>query len=245
MMGRAQRTMAVLAFALVSCSSPVIPASTPTSGVIPLRLYTTTSTIPLLNDLVSEYSVVMPDIVIEAISGNFETMFTQIMERPSSYLLTNHLPTDAVDVQAWPIAQDGIAVVVHPDNPTTALSSAQLRSVYLGHVGNWKEIGGFDNPLTVLSREDGAGIRVEFEKLLLGERLTTQSALVMPSSQAMLTTVTQQRGSIGYLSMGYLGEGIKALAVDEILPTPTTVTDNTYPLRRPALRHTLTTMTRP
>ncbi len=229
-MWRPKHTLVMVTFALVSCSTPVAPASTPTHGAVVLRLYATTAAIPLLRDLTSHYSTTHPNISFETTSGNFQTMMEQLSLNSDSYLLSNHLPDDDGTL-AWPIGQDGIAVITYPQNPVDSLTSEELRSIYLGHVARWGEFGGLDTPLTVLSREDGSSTRTEFEKLLLGERMTTKSAQLAPSSAAMVSSVSNMPNSIGYVSMSYLDASVKALAIDGVRPTRTTVYDNTYPLR--------------
>ncbi len=229
-MWRPKHTLVMVTFALVSCSSPVAPASTPTHGAVTLHLYATTAAIPLLNDLTHHYTETHPNVSFETSTGNFQTMMEQFNQNKEGYLLSNHLPDDS-SMLAWPIGQDGIALITHPNNPVKGLTSEQLRSVYLGHVARWSEIGGYDTPITILSREDGSSTRAEFEKLLIGERLTTQSAQIAPSSAAMISSVAVMPGSIGYVSMSYIDSSVKALAIDGILPTSTTVYDNTYPLR--------------
>ena len=229
-MWRPKHTLVMVTFALVSCSTPVAPASTPTHGAVTLRLYATTATIPLLNDLTSHYIETHPNVSFETATGNFDSMLEQLNQNQDGYLLSNHLPDDNA-MLAWPIGQDGIAVITHPQNPIDNLTSDQLRSIYLGHIARWSEVGGTDTPLTILSREDGSSTRAEFEKLLLGQRLTTQSAQIAPSSAAMLSSVALAQGNIGYVSMSYLDSSVKALAIDGIRPTPATVYDNTYPLR--------------
>jgi phosphate transport system substrate-binding protein len=234
-MRRAKRTLAIVALSLVSCSTPVLPASTPTSGPLKLRVYATTATLPLLNDLMARYSSLNPTITFEAISGNFDVVFESLLTDSSpSYLLTNHLPDENLNdtpTLAWPIGQDGIAVIVHPDNKVHDLTTDQLRSIYLGHVTNWQDVGGADLDLTILSREDGSGTRAEFERLVMGERLTTLAAQMATSSEALVTMVARDPGSIGYVSLSYLDDRVRALAVDGILPTPDSLYENHYPLR--------------
>lgn len=227
---RPKHTLVMVTFALVSCSTPVAPASTPTHGAVTLHLYATTAAIPLLNDLTSQYIETHPNVSFETTTGDFQTMMQQLNQDREGYLLSNHLPDDN-SILAWPIGQDGIALITHPKNPVDGLTSDQLRSVYLGHVARWSEIGGITSPMTILSREDGSSTRIEFEKLLLGDRLTTQSAQIAPSSAAMMSSVAQTPNSIGYVSMSYVDSSVKVLSIDGVKPTPTTVFDNTYPLR--------------
>jgi phosphate transport system substrate-binding protein len=229
-MGPAKRTLAIVAFTLVSCSSQIVPAATPTTNTTLLRLYTATATIPLANELAAVYSQWFPTIAFDVTSGNYEAMVEQVMQDQDAYLISNHLPADS-SLLGFPIGQDGIAVLVHPDNTVSGLTTEQLRTIYQGRISNWLELGGEDVPIVVISREDGSGTRAEFERLVMGDRQTTRLAQIAPSSAAMFTSVSRMSGAIGYVSMSYLNPSVRTVAVDGMLPTVETVFDNTYPLR--------------
>jgi phosphate transport system substrate-binding protein len=139
---------------------------------------------------------------------------------------------DAAAVWSAPVAVDGIAVVVHTDNPVAALTLAQLREVFSGRLWDWAELGGAGE-VQVVSREDGSGTRAAFEARVMEGQPVTPTALVMPGSQAVADYVAAHPDAIGYVSIGYLSEPIKALAVEGVLPTPKTVADGTYHLARP------------
>jgi phosphate binding protein len=230
---KTKRALAIAAITLVSCSTTIVPASTPTRDTVTLKLYATTPMIPLLHDLTAQYVQLNPYFVFDTLSGNFQAMLNKMTSEHSAYLLTNHLPDDTLDTQvmAWPIGQDGIAVIVHPDNLVEKLTAEQLRSIYLGHVSNWSDVGGDDLDITVFSREDGSGTRAEFERLVMGARQTTQSAQVAPSSAAMVEGVAKTKGAIGYVSMSYMDERVRALTIDDAAPTLDNVYSNIYPLR--------------
>jgi phosphate transport system substrate-binding protein len=148
------------------------------------------------------------------------------------FFLTNHLPPEeSTPVVAFPIGQDGIAVIVHPENDVESLTTAQLRDIYQGWTGNWSEVGGVDRPITVFSREDGSGTRAEFESLVMGDRRTTRTAQLVPSSAAAMTAVAREPGGIGYVSMSYLDERVRALPINDVQPTAENVLNSTYPLR--------------
>lgn len=230
---KTKRALAIAAITLVSCSTTIVPASTPTRDTVTLKLYATTPMIPLLHDLTAQYVQVNPHFVFDTLTGNFQTMLNKLVSERGVYLLTNHLPEDTADTQvmAWPIGQDGIAVIVHPDNLVEKLTAEQLRGIYLGHVSNWRDVGGDDMDITVFSREDGSGTRAEFERLVMGARQTTQSAQVAPSSSAMIEGVSATKGAIGYVSMSYVDERVRALTIDDSAPTLDNVYSNIYPLR--------------
>ena len=231
-MGKAKRTLAVVAFTLVSCSSQMLPAATPTSQVTALRLYVTTPAVPLINALTTVYARVNSSVSFDITTGNYEAMVEEVLADEESYLLTTHLPPeDELPLLALPIGQDGIAVIVNARNPLTSLSIAQVRRIYQGRIDRWTQVDGEDQAIIVLSREAGSGSRAQFDNLVMGERSTTAMAQVAPSSAAMVRSVARRPGAIGYVSMSYLNDSVRALTIDDVEPTLENVYNNTYPLR--------------
>lgn len=231
-MWRTRRTLVVVALALASCATPVPPASTPTTHAATLRLYATSATLPLLNDLIRLYAQRAPEARFDVRSANYAGVVNLLLQEPDAYFLTNHLPSPEISA-LWgaPIGQDAIAIIAHPDSAAAGLTLAELRDVYQGRITNWRALGGADQLIVVVSREDGSGTRAEFERLVMGERRTTRTALVAPSSAAMVEIVARQPGSLGYVSLSWVDPRLALLPVDGVLPTPQTVAANTYPLR--------------
>lgn len=145
------------------------------------------------------------------------------------------------------VALDGLAVVVHPANPLSQLTMDQLAAIFSGTVTNWKEIGGADLPIVVLSREVNSGTHVYFKEHVLRGNLKDSrvefaaNALMLPSSQAIADEVAQNPGAIGYYGMGYISPKEKALAVARddaspaVTPTIENVVSQDYPISRPLL----------
>jgi phosphate transport system substrate-binding protein len=231
---RAKRALVVVAFSLVSCTGSGLPATPPTQ-VIPttLRLLATTPTLPMAQNVTSAYSRLNPSIRFDIRSGNYEAMLDAVTQGEAPYFVTNHFPLDSQTESLWaaPLGQDGIAVIVHPDTSVQGLTTGQLRDIFQGWTTNWAAVGGEDAPITVISREDGSGTRAEFESLIMGNRQTTSSAQVAPSSSAVVQSVARTPGSIGYVSMSYVNASVRTLSVDGVLPTHDTVARSIYPLR--------------
>jgi phosphate transport system substrate-binding protein len=145
------------------------------------------------------------------------------------------------------VALDGLAVVVHPANPVSQLTQDQLAAIFSGALKNWRDVGGADLPIVVLSREVNSGTHVYFkEHVLRHNRKESRAefaanALLMPSSQAIADEVAQNPGAIGYYGMGYISPREKALAIAKdgdspyVQPTIENVVSNAYPISRPLL----------
>ncbi|MEA3286863.1 MAG: PstS family phosphate ABC transporter substrate-binding protein [Candidatus Marinimicrobia bacterium] len=139
-------------------------------------------------------------------------------------------------------SRDGIAVVVNPANPISELSIEQIGKMYTGAYTSWKEVGGPDEPIVILSRESSSGTYVFFQKRVMNKKDYTQEALLMPSTAAIIQSVAQDTWAIGYVGLGYgtqAGEKVKMLGIKDAADTPAisasvaTVQDDTYSIARP------------
>ena len=132
------------------------------------------------------------------------------------------------------IARDGIAIVAHPDVTVSDLSVEQVRDIFSGKITNWKDLGGDDQNIFVVSREEGSGTRGAFEELVMGEdALIAGTAILQPSNGSIRTTVSTTPYSIGYLSFGYLDETVKSISIAGVAPTEPNAADGSYPIVRP------------
>lgn len=230
-MNFAKRAALIAAFTLASCSSQAIPAATPTANIATLRVYTTHTTASLMNELVGAYGQMNPTAALDVRSAAFPRLI-EVATQPNApaYVLSNHLPQD-LPLWAAPIGQDGLAVVLHPQQPVDNLTANDLSRIYQGSIVNWREVGGRDERITVITRERGSSTFAEFERLVMGSRTTTPNAIIAPSSAAMLNAIQATPGAVGYLSVGNLPRDLRPIRVDGIAPTRENIANNTYPLR--------------
>lgn len=155
------------------------------------------------------------------------------------------------DAKEFIVAYDGVAFVVNPNNPVGELSEIQLARIYRGEVTNWKEFGGPDATIVVLSRDTSSGTHVFVKEHIVMERETNKTAeyganvQFLTSNQAIYTEVKQNPQAVGYIGLGYLDSAVKALAVMKdadspaVLPSVATVKDKTYPVARPLFNYTV------
>jgi len=148
------------------------------------------------------------------------------------------------------VALDGLAVVVNPSNPIGQLTLDQLAAIFTGKIVNWKELGGKDERIVVLSREVNSGTHVYFKEHVLrkndpnSQEEFVPSALMLSSSQAIADEVAGNSAAIGYYGMGYISPSQKPIAVaktdkdDYIPPTIENVLDGKYPISRPLFVYT-------
>ncbi len=141
------------------------------------------------------------------------------------------------------VALDGIVPIVHPSMKVDNLTVEQLRDIYNGKITSWKEIGGPDRPISVVSRDTSSGTyEVWEEKILKGDKVRADALLVASNGQAV-QTVSQNRFAIGYIGIGYFDKSVKTLSVNGQKATDKTVRDGTWPISRPLFMYTKGTPT--
>ncbi|MBS4053996.1 MAG: phosphate ABC transporter substrate-binding protein [Thermaerobacter sp.] len=143
------------------------------------------------------------------------------------------------------VGWDGLAVAVHPSNPVNELTLAQLGQIYRGEVRNWKELGGNDAPIVILSRDTTSGTFVFFREFVVQERGQKRDAeyhpdtMMMPSTEALYQEIARNPNAIGYVGLGFLRPTIKTVGIKAddasaaVLPSVESVLAKTYPLARP------------
>ncbi len=158
--------------------------------------------------------------------------------------------TNGFNPTEFVVARDAIAVVVHPSNPVARLSLQQLSDIYTGKITNWKQVGGEDRPIVLLSRESNSGTYVYFLEnvIRLGDSksmlLFSPETLLMPSSEGISTEIRQNPNAIGYDGLGYVTPDQKVLAVARnsagpfVKPSVETVNAGSYPISRPLYMYT-------
>ncbi len=130
------------------------------------------------------------------------------------------------------VAMDGIAVVVHPSNPVSELTMEELHDIYVGDITNWKEVGGPDKDIVVVSRDSSSGTFEVFGDLALkGDRLMGGAERTASNAESQ-ARVKNTQSAIAYVGLGYV-EGVKALAIEGVKPNLKTVGSGTYAIARP------------
>ena len=130
------------------------------------------------------------------------------------------------------LAYDGIAIIVHPDNPVSDLSIEQIAKLYTGEITNWKDVGGKDAQVVLIGREAASGTRDGFESIT-GTKDKCQYRQELTSTGDVITAVSQNPDAIGYASLASIKDSVKALNVDGVTPSEATVKDGSYKVQRP------------
>ena len=130
------------------------------------------------------------------------------------------------------LAYDGIAIIVHPDNPVSDLTLEQIAKLYTGEITNWKDVGGNDAEVVLIGREAASGTRDGFESIT-GTKDKCQYRQELTSTGDVITAVSQNPDAIGYASLASIKDTVKALNVGGVTPSEATVKDGSYLVQRP------------
>ena len=151
---------------------------------------------------------------------------------------------NGIDPIEFTVAIDALAVIVHPDNPVSELTIGQLSDIYTGRITNWKEVGGNDARIVLLSRETNSGTHVYFLETVVrqgdkeNEDIFAPQTLLMPSSVGITSELRRNPNAIGYDGLGYVTEHEKTVAVAKdndspyVTPSVETGADGSYPISR-------------
>jgi phosphate transport system substrate-binding protein len=221
-------TVAVL---LCACGGPQMATPAPAT----VRIAGSTSLEPVLAELAQAYEAAHPHVLLDVRGGDTAIGLEQLRSGQIDLAAISWKPEGALppaDIVTVPVARDGVAIVVHPRNTLSGLTLVQLRALYRGETLDWSAVGGAGGEPVIVSREDGSGTRAAFEALVMGDARVTLNALVMPTNQAVVDYVASHRNAIGYVSTAVLTDTVRAVPMEDVVPTATTLRSGAYPLGR-------------
>ena len=202
-----------------------------------LTLTGSTSVTPFAEQLAEHYEQQHPGVKIN-IQGLGSSAGIQAAENGTVEvgMSSRHLEADEEQaLQPIEIARDALAIIVHPANPLTSLTADQVRGIFTARIGNWRELGGPDAPIVVVTREAGSGTYGAFEELAMNKELPAYSALRQGSNGAVRQIVAGDPDAIGYISLGIVDASVKAVRIDEVQASTDAVLSGSYKLVRPFL----------
>lgn len=154
-------------------------------------------------------------------------------------MVSRALKASEKDLTSYPIAMDGIGIILHKSNPLNHLTERQITAIYTGQIGNWQEVGGPDLPVTVVHKAEGRSTLELFLQHFGLKNRQVKAQVIIGDNQQGIKTVSASRGAIGYVSIGtaeyeeHQGTPIKRLAIAGQPATVRAVAEGSYPLTRP------------
>jgi phosphate transport system substrate-binding protein len=149
------------------------------------------------------------------------------------------LTEEKKEVEQVIIAYDALSIIVNPANKVSQLTRDQIEKIYTGEITNWKEVGGDNEKIVAYSRESSSGTFEFFKEKVMEKKNYAATVLSMPATGAIVQSVSQTKGAIGYIGMAYETTGIKNIAVSYdagktfVAPSLAAAKDKSYPISRP------------
>jgi phosphate transport system substrate-binding protein len=198
-----------------------------------LTIAGSTSVQPFAEKLAEIYMEINPKVAVNVQGGGSTAGIKACREKAAQIgTSSRELHADENDLTKVIIAKDGIAVIVHPQNPITNISLDQLKGIFSGKIRSWAQIGWTDKPIFFVNSEEGSGTRDAFENMVMKKEEISDEALVQDSNGSVREIIANNPQSIGYISFGIINHQVKALAVNSIIPSLGTIKNNHYTLTR-------------
>ncbi len=197
-----------------------------------------TSVGPLVEKIAETYREETPNIKVEVNQIGSSSGITNAINGVSELGMSSRdlKEEEAAELSETIIAYDGIVVVAHPSNKVNDLTLEEVKDIFTGKITNWKEVGGADMEIVVVSREDGSGSRDAFQEIVgysSGELV--KSAIISSGNGNIKTTVATNKHAVGFISFEYVDDTISTMNINGVESTAENVLNNTYSLSRPFL----------
>lgn len=211
------------------------------------RIKGSDTVLPVAQQTAERFMALNPDARITVTGGGTGVGISALLDgttdiamasRPIKFSEKMKVKSAGKEVEEVIVAYDALAVVVHPSNPVKQLTRQQLEDIFRGKITNWKQVGGDDRKIVVYSRETSSGTYEFFKESVLKNKNYMSSSLSMPATGAIIQSVSQTKGAIGYVGLAYLSPRVKSLSVSYdgkhfTPPTMESATDKSYPIVRP------------
>jgi phosphate transport system substrate-binding protein len=226
------------------------------SGVQAQKIKGSDTMLPLSQKEAENYMKIHPSQTVVVTGGGSGTGISALIEGTADIAQSSRkikfderqkLQESGKTVREVVAAYDVLAVVVHPDNRVRQLTREQLEGIFTGKIRNWKEVGGDDLQIIPYSRETSSGTYEFFRERVLKNKNYRNGIMSMPATGAIIRSVSQTGGAVGYVGLAYLNKDVKAIHVSYdggktyAEPSPKTAKDGTYPVVRPLLYYYVAT----
>jgi phosphate transport system substrate-binding protein len=200
-----------------------------------------TTVLPIAQKVAEAYMGQNPDVKISISGGGSGEGIKSLIDRTTNIADSSRFIKDseikqAVDKGRYPVpfavAYDCIVPVVHPSNTVMNITIQQLKGIYKGEIKNWKEVGGPDKPIVVISRDTSSGTYEVWEDKVMNKERVSPAALLQASSGAIVQAVSSNQNAIGYIGIGYVDNSVKALMVNRVKGSEETAINGSFPITR-------------
>lgn len=191
---------------------------------------------PLVEALAGEYQQRHPNSALDITAGGSLVGIQAVQEGQVDIGMASRalkVGEQEAGMQLFTIAYDALVIITHPSNPIKAVSLEELQAIYSGEITNWSALGGPDLAIEVVARELSSGTRGAFDEIVLGNATLKPEATVVATAGEVETNISKHAGAIGYVGFGNLPPTVTVVAIDGVSPTPESILNDSYRLKRP------------
>lgn len=194
---------------------------------------------PMVTEIVKRFQARHPTVIVDVQSGGSGRGLSDVRQgKVDIGMVSRALTEKEADLYGFPIARDGVCLVIHRDNPVQALTNRQIVDIYTGKITNWKGVGGRDAPITVMNAEAARSSAELFTQYFDIKYSDIRPALVLGDNPERIKTIVADPNGIVYISVGeaertaLAGTPIKLLPMDGVAPTSRNIRTGDYPIQR-------------
>jgi len=200
-----------------------------------------TTVLPVAQKVAEAYMSQNPDVKISISGGGSGEGIKALIDgttniADSSRFIKDSEIKQAVDKGRYPVpfavAYDCIIPVVHTSNTVMNLTIQQLKGIYKGEIKNWKEVGGQDKPIVVISRDTSSGTYEVWEDKVMNKERVSPAVLLQASNGAVVQAVSSNQNAIGYIGIGYVNSSVKTVMVNRVKGSEETALNGSFPITR-------------
>jgi len=232
----------VFSLTLISCGGSKSSQSTS------MTIKGSDTVLPLAQKTAESFMGQHKETAITVVGGGSGTGITALMDGNTDIAMSSRdlkaeekikLKEKGLDIEVLTIGIDALAVVVNPENKVQKLTREQLEGIFTGSINNWSEVGGESMEIVVYSRENSSGTYEFFKEHVMDKKNYSSKVLNMPATGAIVQSVSQTKGAIGYIGMAYVTPEVRTLDVSYdsganfYAPSFENAMNKTYPISRP------------
>lgn len=190
-----------------------------------MKVNGSTTVLPVMQKAAESYMAVNTDVNIAISGGGSGNGIKALLDGLCNIAMASRdikaseielAKSKGIDPVRTSIAIDALIPVVHPNNPVQNLSMEQLKDIYAGKIRNWKDVGGADKPIVIISRDTSSGTFEVWSEKVMNKSRVAPNALLQASNGTVVQSVSKNKNAIGYIGIGYLNDTLKALDVNGI-----------------------------
>ncbi len=223
------------AFALFCAAAPVVNAAET------ITINGSTTVLPIMQKASEAYMAANPTVSIALSGGGSGNGIKALIDNLTTIAMASRdisakeidmAKAKGINPNRIVVGLDALVPVVHPSNPVKDLTLDQLKDIYAGKITNWKEVGGEDENIVVISRDTSSGTYETWEDLVMKKERVMPRASLQASSGAVVQSVSKNSKAIGYIGLGYMNKELKALSVSNVMASAETASNGQWPLAR-------------